>query len=734
MQGKPPPGQGPKASQSPPPGGGGPQNARGPQMGPPPVAPGALQGLPPPEGANAKRRGRGGSGARLSDVRWGMIFKLGWKLLGFFKLLAISYCLMMLVQNVVNLGMSQLIGEVTKALNSVANPAAPEDSARAANVPANERTTSSATSPRAPSDVAATPEEAKSRLIRVSIFWAICALLALGMGLPMRTISTKLDLALSNKLRSQLFARLLRQSPEFYHTHESGELNAVVNQFTVEAAMTLRQVSVDMLLQIVTLAITVGLLIYNFTMPGPAPTIGGVPIPPWAIPLAIVLFAFVSPWITGKLSNKVRDVSRDLQEKMVALNSLVTGAMQSPEEIQAMEAEPMFVAKHDKQLRSLLGSRVKNTVTMESMGLISSLPGWFVQVVMLAFGIYAAYRSGNPASAGNVVAIFLLTPQLMGPIQALSVYIIMAGSAWPRIETVNEMMESKARREEKSGTVKVASVEPTLAAKNVTFAYTPSGRKIFDDISFEIPPGKITGFVARMGQGKTTFFKLALRFYDPQQGQVLLGGRPVGDYAADNLYNHIAMMSQFPAFFYDTLRANMQMAKANATDEEIRAICEKTGVWKILQAGVPGNPLDEEFAAARRLSGGQKKLLALTRCLLRNPSILFLDEPTVGMDNKEKFSMLEIIKQALKGHTVMVVDHDLRWLLPFCNYFIVLDDGKIAEQGTADELLARGGLFSELYHAEDAKPESADAPQASGPPPQMAGAGMSGMAGRAGGG
>jgi ABC-type multidrug transport system fused ATPase/permease subunit len=331
----------------------------------------------------------------------------------------------------------------------------------------------------------------------------------------------------------------------------------------------------------------------------------------------------------------------------------------------------------------------------------------------------------------------MLTPQLMAPIQALSVYIIMAGGAWPRIETVNEMMESRARREEKSGTVKAKSVEPTIAARNVTFAYTPTGRKIFDDISFEIPPGKITGFVARMGQGKTTFFKLALRFYDPQHGQVLLGGRPVGEYASDNLYTHIAMMSQFPAFFYDTLRANMQMAKADATDEEIRAICEKTGVWKILQAGVQGNPLDEEFAAARRLSGGQKKLLALTRCLLRNPSILFLDEPTVGMDNKEKFSMLEIIKKALKDQTVMVVDHDLRWLLPFCHHFVVLDDGKVSEQGTADELLARRGLFYELYHAEEAKPaggEESPGPGSGGPPPQMAGSGLSGQARPAGGG
>lgn len=670
---------------------------------------------------------------KLSDVGWGKIFKLGWKLLSYFKYLAVVYCVMMLVQSCVNVGMGQLVGEVTKSLNGVANTQKPGDSREAANTQTQTQTpapppTSSAATREKPPEVPLTPEQAKDRLIWVSVAWAVFALLALGLSLPVRMISTKLDLALSNKLRSQLFARLLRQSPEYYHTHESGELNAVVNQFTVEASMTLRQVSVDMILQIITLGITVGALIYNFKMDGPAPAIGGVPIPPWAIPVAIVLFAFISPWVTGKLSNKVRDVSRDLQEKMVALNSLVTGAMQSPEEIQAMEAEPMFAKKHDKQLDSLLTSRLKNTMTMEYMGLISGLPSWFVQAVMLGFGIWAAYVSGNPKSAGSVVAIFMLTPQLMAPIQALSVYIIMAGGAWPRIETVNEMLESRARREEKAGTFKAKSVEPTLVAKNVTFAYTPSGRKIFDDISFELPPGKITGFVAKMGQGKTTFFKLALRFYDPQQGEVILGGRPVGDYSSDNLYNHIAMMSQFPAFFYDTLRANMQMAKADATDEEIRAICERTGVWKILQAGVQGNPLDGEFAGGRRLSGGQRKLLALTRCLLRNPSILFLDEPTVGMDNMEKFAMLEMIQNALKGHTVMVVDHDLRWLLPFCDYFIVLDNGKIAERGTSEELLQRHGLFYELYHAEEAGPKAAGPDHSAAPPPSMSGSGLSGRA------
>jgi ABC-type multidrug transport system fused ATPase/permease subunit len=496
---------------------------------------------------------------------------------------------------------------------------------------------------------------------------------------------------------------LLRQSPEFYHTHDPGELNAVANQFTIEAAMTMRQIAVDMLLQIVVLGGTVALLIYNFQMKGPPPTIFGHVIPPALIPIAIVLFAFISPYITGKMANRVRDVSSDMQEKMLAINSLVTGAMQSPEEIQTMEAEPVFSEKHDAQLEALLRARLKTTLTIESLNLVMGLPSWFIQVVMLAFGVFLALRSGNAESAGNVVAIFLLTPALMSPIGSLSAYIVMAGSAWPRIETVNKMLESRASREERSGTVKVESVPPTLEAKNLTFSYKPDSRRIFENVSFELPTGKITGFVAKMGQGKTTFFKLALRFYDPQEGQVILGGRPVGDYAADNLYDHIAMMSQFPAFFHDTLRANMKMAKPDATDAEIRAICEETGVWSVLQAGVTGNPLDAEFAAGRRLSGGQRKLLALTRCLLRNPAVLFLDEPTVGMDNQEKFGILGMIRQAAKNHTVMVVDHDLRWLLPFCDYFIVLSEGKIAERGTGDELLARKGLFHDLYHADGAQ-------------------------------
>ena len=663
MTGRPPPGQ---TAGRPPSGPAG----QGPQPSGAGKGPGGVQGMPP--GAQEEE-------VKLGDVGWGLIFRMGWKTVAFCKQLALVYCLMMLLQNGLHLGVAQLMGKITQELARPAEsvpPAAPDH----------------------------------TWLIWMCILWAVFALVALGIGIPFRAISTKLDLTLSNRLRSRLFARLLRQSPEFYHTHDPGELNAVANQFTIEAAMTMRQIAVDMLLQIGVLGGTVALLIYNFQMKGPPPTLFGHVIPPALIPIAIVLFAFLSPYLTGKMANRVRNVSSDVQGKMLGINSLVTGAMQSPEEIQTMEAEPIFSEKHDAQLEALLRSRLKSTLTIESVNLVNGLPSWFIQAALLAFGVFLAIRSGNPESAGNVVAIVLLAPALMQPIGSLSAYIVMAGGAWPQIETVNRMLELRTSREDRSGTVKVESVPPTLEARNVTFSYKPDSRRIFEDVSFELPPGKITGFVAKMGQGKTTFFKLALRFYDPQEGQVLLGGRPVADYAADNLYDHIAMMSQFPAFFHDTLRANMQMAKSDATDAEIRAICEETGVWSVLQAGMAGNPLDGEFAAGRRLSGGQRKLLALTRCLLRNPAVLFLDEPTVGMDNQEKFGILGMIREAAKNHTVMVVDHDLRWLLPFCDYFIVLNDGKIAERGTGDELLARRGLFYDLYHADEG--QSAEHPPA----------------------
>jgi ABC-type multidrug transport system fused ATPase/permease subunit len=166
----------------------------------------------------------------------------------------------------------------------------------------------------------------------------------------------------------------------------------------------------------------------------------------------------------------------------------------------------------------------------------------------------------------------------------------------------------------------------------------------------------------------------------------------------ESLRRQIVLMPQSPAFFHDTIRENLLVAQPTATDSEVQQICERTDIWPILVEAYGRDPLNQQFSSGSLLSGGQKKLFALTRCLLRKPSILFLDEPTTGIDPEEKYSLLQVMRQVCAGKTVLVVDHDIvGWQIPFCDRFIVMDQGKIVQTGGAAELLSAPGLFRDLY-------------------------------------
>ena len=274
----------------------------------------------------------------------------------------------------------------------------------------------------------------------------------------------------------------------------------------------------------------------------------------------------------------------------------------------------------------------------------------------------------------------------------------MVSQSWPSIETILGLLERKGRIDlSPSGSPEQEKgiAEPTLEARGVRFAYGPGFPPVFDNLSFQLPARKRTALIAKMGQGKTSFFRLALRFYDPEKGEILVGGRPTTAITHAKIRQEIAMMSQFPAFFHDTLRENLRIAKPDATDEELISICRTTGMSDILDA--KGLTLDSNLAGGQILSGGQKKLLALTRCLLRIPAILFLDEPTAGVDNDEKFKLLEMLCHATEGKTVVVVDHDVNWLLQFCDYFVGLNEGRTIESGTLVEVLTNRSVIHQLY-------------------------------------
>jgi len=167
--------------------------------------------------------------------------------------------------------------------------------------------------------------------------------------------------------------------------------------------------------------------------------------------------------------------------------------------------------------------------------------------------------------------------------------------------------------------------------------------------------------------------------------------------SVSSVRRHFVLMAQFPAFFHDTVRENFRIANPKASDEQIEELSRRTGLWPFLVNSYGPDPLNAPFLAGEALSGGQKKLFALTRSLLRNPTFLLLDEPTTGMDPNDKYPLIPIMRQACIGKTALVGDHDIVWQSRFCDYFVVLDQGKIVQQGSAQQLIAERGLFRDLY-------------------------------------
>ena len=636
----------------------------------------------------------------LSHLKWKTLFGFGWKLISICRGLVLLYAIFTLTHEAIDRGVVQLFGYLTNQI-SISSPI------DVPTPPAGDMPPTSTQRESTPRRAERPSPEIKSpgrRLVRTYLGWMVLAVCGVGFSIPVKWLTTKMDVLLSNRLRTKLFDRVLKQSPEFFHNYDAGQLNAIINQMTIQTEMTLRQIIVDPLLQFIVLGGTTALVSYNFIQLYKEPlVVFGAQLPSGVIPPIIVTLALFSPYLISKIGARIRATSKAVQTSMLALYSLITGATQSPEEIQAMEAERIFSNKHNASLDKSLNATLQQTVTIETVNLLNRLPTLLVEIALLGFAVWLVLKPGGDARPGDVVAVVLLAPMLMTPIQTLSAYLVMATKSWPDIEKVFDILESRGQMEQPPGTADARQVAPTIEARNVAFSYKPGSQQIFTSLSFTIPSQKTTGFVAKMGQGKTTFFKLALRFYDPQQGQILVGGRPTTDYAPDTLRQRIAMMSQFPAFFFDTVRENLRMAKPDATDEELQGICERTGVWKILSEKLPpsetGSILDANLAAGKTLSGGERKLLALTRCLLRDPSLLFLDEPTVGMDNEEKFEIRKMLREGTRGKTVMVVDHDVNWLLQFCDHFVVLDEGTVVEQGTAKELLSHDGLLYQLYMA-----------------------------------
>lgn len=516
--------------------------------------------------------------------------------------------------------------------------------------------------------------------------WVVILAISVIVPFIAQLLATRLDAEMGRALRERLFAHALRQRPEFYHRNDPGRLTLLLNQTAVEAQVALRMLIVDPVVNLTAALFTAYLIVTNLLRLQEG-GVGKVGV------FAVCVIAFLAPWLTMKLGTALQRASAAVRDQGMALAGLVTGAFQAPEEIQAMEAEPVFGSRYADALRAQIGVRMRQMRTVQLVNTLDDVPMHLVQIAL--FGLAIALAIAGHRAVGAVVAITGQAPGLVSPIQMIGRYFTTLRGAWPSIEAVQQVLAMPAADEGRADAVAPATLQPTLEVRDVEFAY-PEGPRIFSGFTASFPPQKITGLVARMGGGKTTLFRLVLGFYAQQGGVIEVGGHDTRKVSLASLRRHVVMMAQFPAWFHDSLRNNLRVADPTATDARLRTLLESTGMWPLLVDKLGPNPLDAPFAGGLMLSGGQRKLLALSRCLLREPSILLLDEPTAGMDNEEKYGLVEPIRSACQGRTVVVVDHDVAWLMKFCDHFVVIDQGRNAQEGAAEPLLKAPGLFREL--------------------------------------
>ncbi|HXB46925.1 MAG TPA: ABC transporter ATP-binding protein, partial [Streptosporangiaceae bacterium] len=348
---------------------------------------------------------------------------------------------------------------------------------------------------------------------------------------------------------------------------------------------------------------------------------------------------------------------------------------------------------------------------------------------------------------GGLVALATLLSRLYGPITSLSNVQVNVMTALVSFDRVFEVLDLKPLIDEREGAVPLAaspgssgwqagpSPAPAIEFDHVSFRYPAAadvslaslesialpvperagpGQQALTDVSFVAPAGKLTALVGPSGAGKTTITHLVSRMYDPTSGVVRIGGADIRDVTLASLREVVGVVTQDAHMYHDTIRANLLYARPEASEPELILACQAAQIWELV-AGLPDGLDTVVGDRGYRLSGGEKQRMAIARLLLKAPSVVVLDEATAHLDSESEAAVQRALKTALAGRTSLVIAHRLSTIRE-ADQILVIDGGRVLEQGQHDNLLAAGGLYADLYRTQFARQETA-LPTPAGPSP-----------------
>ncbi len=548
-------------------------------------------------------------------------------------------------------------------------------------------------------DKGVTPKDS-AVVIRLSLLVAVIAVADAGLTMLQRWFSARIGEGLIYDLRSQVFTHVLRQPIAFFTRAQTGSLVSRLNSDVIGA----QQAFTSVLSSVVSNAVSLVLIV------------GAMATLSWQLTLAalsLVPFFLIPARLMGRrlagLSalqmNLNADMGSRMTERFNVAGALLVKLFGSP-----VREDAEYAERAAKVRDSGIRIAMNRTVFMVALGLVAAV------ATAMVYGFGGVMAVNGMLTVGTLLALAALLARLYAPLTALSNVRVDIMTALVSFERVFEVLDLRPLIEEKPDAQPLPDGPLDVGLDSVAFRYPSAdevslaslettasgdrkaGEPVLHDVSFVAEAGRLVALVGPSGAGKTTITSLVSRLYDPTAGEVRVGGMDLKDASLQSIHDSIGVVTQEAHLFHDTIRANLAYARPEASEEQMLEALRAAQISRLVDALPEG--LDTVVGdRGHRLSGGEKQRLAIARLLLKGPRVVVLDEATAHLDSESEAAVQRALDAALAGRTSIVIAHRLSTVRG-ADQILVVEDGHIVERGRHSELLAQGGLYSDLYRTQ----------------------------------
>lgn len=480
-------------------------------------------------------------------------------------------------------------------------------------------------------------------------------------------------------IRAAVYYKLQYLSLSYYEKRQTGQLMSYITNDVAAVQGALVESMIDLVTEGMTLIGSISIMFYLH----------------WQLTLLTLVTAPFIGQVMSVFGKKLRKSSTLIQERAADITSVLQESISSVRVIKSFAREEYEIERFRKENHNNFRAQMKNSQIMATLTPIIE----FVAAIGVTMIIWYGGREviNNHLTAGSLIAFLVYAVNLSNPIKRLSRVYGSIQKALAAAERVFDVLDTKPEIEDMPGATVLEQIDGHVVFSNITFEYKP-GEPALQQVQLEVKPGQVVAIVGPSGAGKTTIANLVPRFYDPLAGIITIDGIDIKTVTLKSLREQIGIVPQETVLFNGSVYSNILYGRLDATRDEVIAAARAANAHNFIME-MPDGYETQIGERGSKLSGGQRQRIAIARAILKNPRILILDEATSALDTESEHLVQEAVDKLMVGRTSFVIAHRLS-TIKRADVIVVMERGRLVEQGTHDQLLALGGLYSKLYQVQ----------------------------------